>query len=265
MPRLCFIAFLLSTICATNAVAEPSVPAGAPESACIATLPGAETGTYGGYCYETVIANSSDESGSLPLVIGLHWSGSTPAELREVLSGIKEPVRLVLVQGPNIRREGFSFYPVDPYYYDMDESRQRAVQLEESARMAALAKEVSRRFQACGRPAMVGASQGGDLTYLLGLRHPDVVGLSIPLLATINQQLVPDRPARQIPIHVMHGIDDAIVPIETARSLAESAKAKGFEATLTEFVETGHDIPDAMKSRFAALIDAYVKSVECAS
>jgi len=149
--------------------------------------------------------------------------------------------------------------------YELDESQQRAIQLAESERMATLAREVSRQFRVCGRPAVVGASQGGDLIYLLGLRHPDIVGLAIPLLATIDRQLVPDRPARRIPIHAMHGIDDTVVPVETARRLAKAASAKGFEVTLTEFPDTGHDIPDAMKRKIAAVIDAYVKTIECAS
>ena len=265
MPRLCFIALLLVTSWITNAGAESSVQGGVPGEPCTASLPDAQAGMYGGYCYETVVANSSSEAASLPLVIGLHWSGATPTEFREVLSRIKTPVRLVLVRGTQVRRTGFSFYPVEPYYYDMDESQQRAVQLAESERMAALAREVSRRFPVCGRPVAVGASQGGDLVYLLGLRHPDIVGLAIPLLATIDLQLVPDRPARRIPIHAMHGIDDTIVPIETARRLAKAASAKGFEVTLTEFPNTGHDIPDAMKSKIATIIDAYVNSIECAS
>ncbi len=265
MPRLCFIALLLLTSWVARAAADSSVQAGVSDGPCVASLPRAQAGTYGGYCYETVVANSNNESAPLPLVIGLHWSGSTPAEFREVLSRMTSPARLVLVRGTQVRRAGFSFYPVEPYYYDMDESQQRAVQLAESERMAALAREVSRQFHACGRLAVVGASQGGDLTYLLGLRHPEIVGLAIPLLATIDRQLVPDRPARRIPIHAMHGIDDTIVPVATARRLAETAKAKGFEVALTTFPHTGHDITDAMKSNIAAVVDAYLKSIECAS
>lgn len=265
MPRLCFIALLLLTSWVANGAAESSVQGGVPGEPCVASLPRAQAGTYGGYCYETVIANSSEESAPLPLVIGLHWSGSTPSEFREVLTRMKSPARLVLVRGTQVRRAGFSFYPVDPYYYDMDEPQRRVVQLAESDRMATLAREVSRQFRVCGRPTVVGASQGGDLTYLLGLRHPDIVGLAIPLLATIDRQLVPDRPARRIPIHVMHGIDDTIVPVQTARRLATAASVNGFEVTLTEFPDTGHDIPDAMKSKIAAVIDAYLQSIECAS
>jgi len=117
MPRLCFIALLLLTSEVAKAAAESSVQAAVHGEPCVASLPRAQAGTYGGYCYETVVANSSNTSASLPLVIGLHWSGSTPSEFREVLTHIKNPARLVLVRGTQVRRPGFSFYPVEPYYY----------------------------------------------------------------------------------------------------------------------------------------------------
>ena len=59
MPRLCFIALLLVTSWITNAAAESSVQAGVLGEPCTASLPGAQAGMYGGYCYETVVANSS--------------------------------------------------------------------------------------------------------------------------------------------------------------------------------------------------------------
>lgn len=270
MPRLCLAVLVLSLLLAGNAAsaAETPVQGGSSLSACIATLTGARLGAVEGFCYETIVANTSEaireDSRALPLVIGLHWSGSRPAEFREVLAGIRHPVRLVLLQGGNPRRKGFSFYPVDPYYYDMDASSQRAVQRDESDRLAAFATQVSGTFQACGRPAVIGASQGGDLAYLLGLRHPDKVGLAIPLMATIDPALIPERAAQKTAIHVMHGITDPIVPIGTARSLAQAARANGFEVSLTQFADTGHDVPEAMRARVAALVDAYLQGLQCA-
>lgn len=255
---------VLLVLACIGSKAAAEAPAPTRDRACTATLPGAHTEMHSGVCYEMLVANTGDDTAPLPLVIGLHWSGSTPREFREVLAGIRHPVRLVLLQGGQPRRNGFSFYPVDPYYYDMDAATQREVQRTTADRLAELVRALDRRFRGCARPVVVGASQGGDLSYLLGLRHADTVGLAIPLMATIDPTLVPERATRRVPIRPMHGVDDAVVPIATARSLVDATKGKGFDVRLAEFDGVGHDVPPGMRNALAKVIDGHLAGVGCA-
>lgn len=101
------------------------------------------------------------------------------------------------------------------------------------------------------RVVVAGFSQGGLMAYDLGLRDPErcagIVGLSTwfppPLAADI-----PRRPEHEsLPVLVMHGTTDQMVPVERARESREALRAYGVGLTYRE-LDMGHEIrPDALR------------------
>ena len=63
-----------------------------------------------GYKYKHVAMNADSSGSGLPIIIGLHWSGSTPDEFAAYLDDFKIPARLILVQAPYPHKKGFSFF-----------------------------------------------------------------------------------------------------------------------------------------------------------
>lgn len=80
-----------------------------------------ESRKLSGYNYKEKVENADADTKNLPLVIALHWSSSTPEEFAQYVTGLKKPVRILLLEGPYSHpREGFSFFVRSPNnYYEM--------------------------------------------------------------------------------------------------------------------------------------------------
>jgi len=92
---------------------------------------------------------------------------------------------------------------------------------------------------------VMGFSQGGLMAYELGLRHPErVVGIAAlsswlpPRLA----EALPGRPEHEgLPVLLLHGTEDPLVPVEKARESRETLRPYGVRLTFREF-PMGHEI-----------------------
>ena len=227
---------------------------------CEATIPGIEAERLAGYCYEQFVTNAAHNTEALPIVIALHWSTSTPAEFQTHVRGLQQPARVVMPQGPYPKKAGFSFYPASPNYYELPADEKMPRMLHEADRLSAFITAVSKKYPSPLKPVLIGASQGGDLSYAIAIHDPGKISLSIPLLATIDERLIGKAPAGAVAVRAFHGADDKIVPLaDAARHVAALAGA-GHDARLRAYPGTGHDIPADMQRDYLLTIDRHLST-----
>lgn len=213
-----------------------------------------------GFRYQEIIANTTSTNQKLPIIIGLHWMRSNPNEFYTFLKSIKSPVRILLLEGKYPFKEGFSFYPVEPEnYYKMDADSKMKVLKDEGTKLAKFIKTIIKKYNPSKKPIIIGASQGGDLSYFIAIHHSNHIGLSCPLLATIDNRLIVKKGKSKVQINAFHGEEDPIVNVNDAKKHIELLKINSFNATINTYKEVKHDISDEMKSDFSKLIDSYLK------
>lgn len=214
-----------------------------------------------GFQYKEIVVNAAPEDDKLPLIIGLHWMRSNPDEFSAFLKDIKSPARILLLEGNYTFKEGFSFYPVVPEnYYKMNDDSKLKVLKSEGDKLAEFIKTAVKKYPSTKKPVIIGASQGGDLSYYIGIEYNHLIGLSCPLLATIDERLIIEaKPKPMALIHAFHGEDDPIVKVQTATNHIKALQKSQFNAMITTFKGVQHDISKEMQNDFTLLIDSYLK------
>lgn len=215
-----------------------------------------------GYSYKQVVLNADNSANNLPIIIGLHWSGSSPEEFEKYLTGFTNPVRIILVQAPYQHKSGFSFFSRQPKdYYQLSDDEKMAALLEEGEKLSRFIEEITALYKPRLKPVIIGASQGGDLSYVIGVRYNHLISLSCPLLATMDDRIVkPLQLKNSAPINVFHGTADPIVNFKTVQQHIESLRENGFKVKLFKYKDVKHDIPDSMKSDYVKLISRLLSS-----
>lgn len=210
-----------------------------------------------GYNYKQVVLNADTSAQSLPVIIGLHWSGSTPTEFEKYLTGFTKPVRIILVQAPYAHKSGFSFFSRQPKdYYRLPDDEKMETLLREGEKLSRFIEEITAQYKPKIKPVIIGASQGGDLSYVIGIRYNHLISLSCPLLATMDNRIIkPLRSANSAPINVFHGTADPVVNIKLAKQHSKSLEEKGFKVKLHTYDNIKHDISDSMKTDYVKVIN----------
>lgn len=212
-----------------------------------------------GYKYKHRLVNTDKPDASLPMVIGLHWSGSTPDEFERYLDGFTKPVRLILIQGQYPNRAGFSFFPREPKnYYNLPADEKMSVLLQEGEKISRFVEEVTALYKPSKKPFIIGASQGGDLSYVMAIRCGHLISRSFPLLATMDNRIIlplSESAQTRVPIDVFHGTADPIVSLETVKEHVKLLKKNGYKVKLRSYKNIEHDIPAAMEKDYIDLIN----------
>lgn len=209
-------------------------------------------GHAAGFDYEEVVLGDPATPG-MPLIIALHYSGGTPRESLANYDALGAPVRIVAPRGTHRKRDGFSYYP--PNYYALDPAEQLRIARETEGRIAVFVADMAKLHGV--KPVVTGISQGGDLSLLLALYHPDLIAAALPFAAVLRPEVaqagMADGKAAP-PIHMFQGEADEIVLVaETRRQVA--VLAKHAPVTLKTYPGLGHDISPAMKADYTALLD----------
>lgn len=210
----------------------------------------------GEYSYREWIVNSTSDNPALPIVIGLHWSSSSPEEFRAYFNGLRKPARLIFLSGRYPFKGGYSFYSRSPVnYYAMEDAEQQDVVATEAAKIADVIALLGKTYPHAPKPIVIGASQGGDLAYALAILYGQLLKGSIPLLASLHEDLLKTQSAHRLPIRVFHGVDDKIVAIAATRAHADRLAKAGYNIVLKEYANLGHDISPQMQHDFSDAID----------
>jgi phospholipase/carboxylesterase len=108
----------------------------------------------------------------------------------------------------------------------------------------AMLKEVAAEYSIDrSRLYLTGLSDGGIMTYLLGIeRHEMFTGIA-PVAGALHPMVDPllrARTGREVPIFVVHGAHDFIFPVTFTRQTNELLKSLGYNLKSEELPEWGH-------------------------
>ncbi len=197
---------------------------------------------------EAVIGTDEVES-RLPLVVELHGLADHPRPPVGAYLALARPIRLVMPEGPiTLQGDEHAWTPVrvlDDRPDELDADLGRNVPaLAELVRVVRLARPTA------GAPVLVGYSQGGHQAFVLGLEHPELFALVVPMAAWLAPSRVrPAPPERAVPIHGFHAREDERVPLGPTEAIYDALRAEGWDATLS--IEEGTHTP-------AAALDAFL-------
>ena len=162
MRKLCFLTMLV-------ALTYASPPA------CRAEAPPAH-----GLEFHEFVTGGASADDKLPLIIAVHGLGDSPKKFAGLLSGFKEPARVVCPRGPVPHGKGYSWFDTR-----ISKGRVTSIDLAEieeaSDRLALLIATLSKSRPTKGKAVITGFSQGGVLSFVVAFRHPDSVGAAIPV------------------------------------------------------------------------------------
>jgi N-acetylmuramoyl-L-alanine amidase len=210
-----------------------------------------------GFRYLVFETGAAAPDTTLPMIVGLHYSGATPAAMVDYFDRFDAPVRVVLPQGPQPRPAGFSWFAAGS---GVTEQAMAALALADG--LAAFVRDAEAAHPTRGKPLAMGVSYGGDLALLLALRHPSLVAAAFPVAARAFPQWLsaavpcaPECPA----VRALHGDADATVPPDAMEAAIPRLKAAGYDATIRTYPGVAHDFDAAMEADFAVEAGALLR------
>lgn len=241
---LAVVALLASCGAGTVAPAEaPVVPAEAPP-------PAAELDVL------VWLPPGADARAALPLVVVVHGLGDTPEHFLPLYGEMGLQARIVAPRAPLHWPTGSSWFSArsrDAVPAEMAaEMKQRADDL------YGLLGRLTSEHRTVGKPVVSGFSQGGMVSFAMALVHPEAIAGAVPVAGWAPRALWPPSPSdalRTLPIRVLHGAVDPVIPVDSARALRDWLGGRhGGNIRLEVFEGVGHTINREMHTRIAAQI-----------
>ena len=204
--------------------------------------------------YEELVTGGAEANDELPLVVGIHGLGDSPAGVREIAARFPGRARFVLPRAPTPYGPGFAWFP---YYGGRGTAQQYADGVGGAATLvAATIRAVRASRPSTGKTIVTGFSQGGMITYALAAQHPDVVDAAIPIAGYLPTLLLPPADRRIPPIRSMHGDADPIVAFALDEASVAALRALGADVTLRTYPGVPHTMTEAMRVDLSAEIAA---------
>ena len=108
------------------------------------------------------------------------------------------------------------------------------------------------------KPIITGFSQGGVLSFILAIRHPEMYGLSIPLGGQLPHHFGPQKETRYpTKVIALHGEKDQIMRLSRTKKQINSIKSESISIDIEVFANVGHRIPLQMQQRLHKLITRF--------
>lgn len=197
--------------------------------------------TAAGIRYHEVLRGGAQPGDRVPMVVMVHGLGDRAVPSR--VGRMPEPVRVIVPQAPTPYGKGFAWWTTRTRE---DKPIEQAAGIERAAaRMADALQVLTRRYPTAGKPIVTGFSQGGMLSYALGLHHPQLVSTVHPMSGMLPAPLWPQRPRAGVAypnIVASHGTADEIVPMAPDRALARHLAASGFDIEWHEIDQGRHRV-----------------------
>ncbi|HEV7573010.1 MAG TPA: prolyl oligopeptidase family serine peptidase [Thermoanaerobaculia bacterium] len=204
------------------------------------------------YPYTVYVPRAFDASKRWPVILFLHGAGERGAD---GLKSTQIAVAAAIRANPD-RVPAIAIFPQAPL-----DSRWLGDPAD--AAMAALEQSIAEFDGDRSRIYLTGLSMGGYGTWHLALAHPD----TFAALVIVCGGLLPHETAgavqqspltmgkgdpyaftahalRHLPIRIVHGDADPVIPVTESRRMAEALKSEGAEVTYIELAGVGHNAWD---------------------
>ena len=198
-----------------------------------------------GLHYLVIFPDDFDAEARYPLVVMLHGFGANMQDLAGLAPSINRKGYVYVCPNAPIPFElapgmvGYGWHP--PRGQSTDEHFDQAEKFLDAFFAEALAEFGGDD----GRAMLLGFSQGGGMTYRMGLERADKFAALIALSASLPDPEVlrprlPDH--RRQPVFVAHGLHDQMVSMDSARRTREFLDEEGYTLSYNEY-NMGHEIP----------------------
>ncbi len=121
------------------------------------------------------------------------------------------------------------------------------MQSADTSSVVAMLAEVERQYSINrSRVYLTGLSDGGIFTYILGIERHDLFAGLAPVAGALHMAVDPmlrEGRAKDVPIFVIHGVQDFIFPVAFTRQTCELMKGLGYNIRYEELPEWGHAFP----------------------
>ena len=205
-----------------------------------------------GLHYLAIFPDDYDAAADYPVIVMLHGFGANMQDLAGLAPSLNSRGYVYVCPNAPIPFElgpgmiGYGWHPprgqAAPADYDQAE-----------AMLSTFFDQALAEFRAAdGRALLLGFSQGGGMTYRMGLGRPETFAGLVALSASLPdpEVLRPRLPARESgrrtqPVFVAHGAHDQMVSMDSARRTREFLDAEGYALEYHEY-DMGHEIPPAV-------------------
>lgn len=211
-----------------------------------------QKGSLAGLPYLAFVTGGANPADRLPMIVGLHYSGATLDDMVAYFADIGFRARIVLPQGRHPRPGGgYSWFP--SAFTAQPAEKQEELTTAVVSEVSAFIASATATFPTRGKPAVAGVSYGGDLSFLIALRHPEQLAAAFPVAARFKPEWMPREnicTPRCPLIYAMHGEADTTVPIEPTRHAVRQLAAMGFRVEFRSYAGIAHDFAAQMIADF---------------
>lgn len=182
-----------------------------------------------------------------PLLVLLHGIGSNERDLFDLAPYLDQRFLILSLRAPNtIGRDSYAWFQIN---YTPQRSLINAEQAEASRQT--LITFIGEAVTAYGadpqRVYLMGFSQGAIMSASITLTRPDLVAgavlMSGRILPQIQTQIAPDEQLKGLPILVVHGTLDQVLPISNGRNSRELLSKLPVNLTYHEY-PMGHTVSE---------------------
>ena len=189
--------------------------------------------------YALFVPASYSATQEYPLIVALHGLGSNPQQIMHYrgLTDLAEEHRYIVVAPMGYNERG--------WYGSRGQSSSRSRpnnlgELSEQDVMNVLALARKEFNIADNRIYLMGHSMGGGGTWHLGIKHPDIWAALAPIAPAIRGNTSNLEKIKHIPVIVVQGDQDPLVPVRGARRWVAKMKELGMEHSYIEVAGGDH-------------------------
>jgi polyhydroxybutyrate depolymerase len=156
------------------------------------------------------------EPAGRPLIIALHPLGSNP-KLMEAMTGfsgiaVREDLIVAYPEGTKATENGLRSWNARFCCRDA-----MGMNADDVGFLSALIDHLTERYEVNG-VLVTGFSNGGMLAHLAGVELSHKLTAVAPVAATIGRAITEMKPRRELPVLIIHGTDDHLLPLEGRES-----------------------------------------------
>ncbi|MCC7466412.1 MAG: hypothetical protein IT261_09095 [Saprospiraceae bacterium] len=173
-----------------------------------------------------------------PVLILLHGVGSNEQDLFSLANRLPDNFLVISARGPiRLGENSFAWYQVD---LSTGKPVFNAEQLENSrAVLIRFIDQIKKKYHLSGDVYLGGFSQGGIMSYSVGLSRPDLVdGIAVMsgrLLEETKPQVAAKDKLQALKIFISHGVNDPVLNIQYARNSVAYLKTLNLKPTYKEY------------------------------
>jgi phospholipase/carboxylesterase len=188
---------------------------------------------------------AGDHAGPAPLVVLLHGYGSNEDDLFSLAPLIDPAFHVASPRAPRVLAPtSFAWFALGLTGADIEIDLPQA--LDSVSLVSSFVRDMAERPSVDARHVyLIGFSQGAMVAAAVALTHPEHVAGAVIMSGAVVPSLLgpppPGKEVRDLPILMLHGFRDPVVPVELARAGRDALTALSVDLRYSEF-DMGHEV-----------------------